>query len=153
MNNIDTAAIVATVGTIAALVVIALFLRGCGKGKDIPTMNPGTGSKPPSIHDETLARIVEIEGIVKDIDSNRPRDYGPFIDRIKNMSDTGSGVTDEQMERIVSASEPARVMYGSADDPRWSRDSLEGSLIRHHLIDEIDDQCAQRIADDKEANP
>ena len=34
MNNIDTAAIVATVGTIAALVVIALFLRGCGKGKE-----------------------------------------------------------------------------------------------------------------------
>jgi len=83
--------------------VIALFLRGCGKGKDIPTMNPGTGSKPPSIHDETLALIVEIEGIVKDIDSNRPRDYGPFIDQIKNISDTGSGVTDERMERIVSA--------------------------------------------------
>jgi hypothetical protein len=73
MSDIDTAAIVATVGTIAALVVIALFLRWCGRGG------------------------------VKSIDSNRPRDYGPFIDRIKNMSDTGSGVTDEQMERIVSA--------------------------------------------------
>jgi hypothetical protein len=31
MSEIDTAAIVATVGTIAALVVIALFLRGCGR--------------------------------------------------------------------------------------------------------------------------
>jgi hypothetical protein len=47
MSEIDTAAIVATVGTIAALVVIALFLRGCGRDKDIPTMNPGTGTALP----------------------------------------------------------------------------------------------------------
>jgi hypothetical protein len=31
MSDIDTPAIVATVGTVAALVAIALFLRGCGR--------------------------------------------------------------------------------------------------------------------------
>jgi hypothetical protein len=95
MSDIDTAAIVATIGTIAALVVIALFLRWCGRGKDIPTNNPGTGSKSP-----TMIEVSNWEGMP--ISATR-QDLEQFTRRLKNISDTGSGVTDDQMERIVSA--------------------------------------------------
>lgn len=41
---------------------------------------------------------------------------------------------------------PHRVMFGDANDPQWSKEALWGSLISHHLIDKVDEQCTQRIA-------
>jgi hypothetical protein len=51
MSEIDTAAIVATVGAIAALVVIALFLRGCGRWVGTPSHASGAWKRPmtPSV--------------------------------------------------------------------------------------------------------
>jgi hypothetical protein len=96
MSDIDTAAIVATVGTIAALVVIALFLRGKAKSD----IRIEYSDKWMCAKCHGMVYVVEPESghcvscMAKGIRA---------VDRIKNISDTGNGVTDERMERIVSA--------------------------------------------------
>lgn len=107
-DPVDIAAIVATIGTIGAIVTIALFLRWCGRGDAQDRINGA-------------------------------------VFRITNISD-GGGVTDEQIESLVKASESSRVTQGDTNDPRWSKEALGSSLIRCHLIGE---QCAQRIVGDE----
>lgn len=109
MSYADTSAIVATVGTISALLVIALFLRGIGRGK---------------AHESQDVKI-----------SRWPR-----LD--------GNGVSEGR-------SVPRRVMYGEANDPRWSKEAMEiqsASMEIQSAFAQIREVCAQRIADDETAS-